>query len=101
MKACPSYLGCRAPICPLESVYPSRKRITLPGETHCVANKKTRYRLGKGLKFHGLFAREYQGMSAMGSLEHFEASCLGGMARIEESDHPSGGLKPVKVEELT
>lgn len=94
MKACPSYIGCRAPICPLESIYPSTERFCLPGEARCVANKRTRFKLGKGLKFHGLFAREYQGMAKMGSLERFEASCLGLHGRIASPEASDEAVKP-------
>ena len=84
MRACPSFDGCAAPICPLESIYPSTERVCLPGEARCVATKRTRFKLGTGLKFHGLFAREYQGMANMGSLGAFEEKCLGVHRRIEE-----------------
>lgn len=78
MRSCPSFDGCNAPICPLETIYPDNQhRIHLEGESRCIANKKTRFRRGEGLRFHGLFAREYQGMAKMGSLERFETSCLG------------------------
>jgi len=96
MKSCPSYDGCKAPICPLESVYPTKKRFNLPGEARCVANKRTRYRLGKGLKFHGLFAREYQGMDRMGALEAFEAKCLGPNRRNEWAVPLNDGLEQPK-----
>ena len=77
MRSCPSFDGCRAPICPLETIYPSNKRVHLDGEARCVATKKARFKRGEGLKFHGLFAKEYQGMTNMGSLGRFEADCLG------------------------
>lgn len=85
MRSCPSYDKCNAPVCPLESVYGDGERFKLSGESKCVATKRTRFKLGKGLKFHGLFAKEYQGMANMGSLERFGENCLGVGYRIEEA----------------
>lgn len=73
MRACPSFIDCNAPVCPLETVYPSG-RVRLAGESECVATKRTRYKLGKGLKFHGLFAREFQGYERMGGFQKLESN---------------------------
>ena len=74
MKACPSYERCRAPVCPLESVYPSKTRFRFPKEAKCSAHQTTRYRFGKGLKFHGLFAKEYLGYARADGFKKLEDS---------------------------
>ena len=58
MKSCPKFYTCSAPICPLESVYPSKHRYSLKDELRCSLPKRKRYILGSRLKHHGLFLRE-------------------------------------------
>ena len=74
MKLCPSHEHCRALVCPLESVYPSKSRFRFPEEAKCIAHKSTRYRLGRGLKLHGLFAREYRAHERAGGFKKLEDS---------------------------
>jgi hypothetical protein len=73
MRACPQFKDCRAPVCPLETVYPnSETRFTLLGEAKCEARLNDRYRLGEGLKYHGLFKVEYsryEQVDALGKLD--------------------------------
>ena len=72
MYDCPSFKGCAAPVCPLESKYPSKERFKLPGEAECVATQQIRWRLGASLTFHGLFAREWNGYQGTGGFGVFE-----------------------------
>ena len=74
MKSCPSYVGCAAPICPLETVYPSKERFKLEGEADCIANKSTRMKLGQNLKFLGLTKREHAGWLVSQSFKESEAN---------------------------
>lgn len=59
MYQCPSFQSCTAPVCPLESVFPSKLRFRLPGEAKCKARKSVRLRLGASLKYLGLFKAEF------------------------------------------
>ena len=97
MRDCPSFVGCAAPICPLESIYPSRNREKIEGEKECVATQRARYKLGKGLKFHGLFSREYHGYANTGGFGYLESISLGQIQENAESKASSDRLKPTKT----
>ena len=71
MYDCPSFNGCAAPVCPLESKYGTKDRFRLKGERECVATQRVRYNLGAGLRFHGLFAGEFNGYTNTGGFGHF------------------------------
>ncbi|GEM_PF-7059075 len=66
MKACPSFSGCNAPVCPLERCYPNtRLRFRLPGETKCKARQSIRLKLGQSLKYRGLLMPEHNGYASL------------------------------------
>jgi len=64
MEACPQFISCSAPVCPLY-IYPSKDFETLPGEPTCKMKKSIRMKLGKDLPLKGMTVREYGHWKAM------------------------------------
>lgn len=57
MEKCPSFEHCDAPRCPLDELY--EHRVAYPEDPVCVAEKPTRYHLGKSLPRRGMFPIEW------------------------------------------
>jgi hypothetical protein len=69
MYQCPSFFTCKAPVCPLENIYPSKTRRRFQEESKCRAQKSVRLKLGKSLKYRGLTLAEFNGYASIAGLE--------------------------------
>ncbi len=59
MKECSSFDSCSAPLCPLDKFM--KDRIFLKGDSKCIAEQPTRFKIGKDLPNLGLLPMELKG----------------------------------------